>query len=141
MYPLSYGCKLDRGSLPSETLKSGSLGRGPSTGSAEGTASKGSSPWGIAQMCRFKFSPERPPRSRHRMSDRNRGITTKSLFGGLDFVVSLRPERSTELTPKSQAEVSGRGLSRTKTPTYHNRRNNLVLNLTWYKACLFIFRV
>ena len=55
--------RLDRGGLPSETLKSGSLERGESAGGAEGAVLGVSAPWLIAQMFRFKFSPERPPRS------------------------------------------------------------------------------
>ncbi len=55
--------RLDRGGLPSETLKSGSLERGESAGGTEEAILRVSAPWLIAQMCRFKFSPERPPRS------------------------------------------------------------------------------
>jgi hypothetical protein len=45
------------------SFKSGSLERGESAGGAEGAVLWESAPWVIAQMCRFKFSPERPPRS------------------------------------------------------------------------------
>jgi hypothetical protein len=55
--------RLDRDGLPSETLKSGSSERGESAGGAEGAVLRVSAPWLIAQMFRFKFSPERPPRS------------------------------------------------------------------------------
>jgi len=55
--------RLDRGGLPSETLKGGSLEKGKSEGGAEGAVLRVSTPWLIAQMFRFKFSPERPPRS------------------------------------------------------------------------------
>jgi hypothetical protein len=34
-----------------------------SAGSAEGTVLRAFTPWLIAKMCRFKFSPERPLRS------------------------------------------------------------------------------
>jgi hypothetical protein len=51
----------DQGGLPSETLKSGSLEGGQSADRAKRTVSRVSSPWLIAQMCRFKFSPERQP--------------------------------------------------------------------------------
>jgi len=43
--------------------QSGSLERGESAGGAEGAVLRESAPWLIAQMCRFKFSPERSPRS------------------------------------------------------------------------------
>ena len=55
--------RLDRDGLPSETLKNESLVRGESVGGSERTVLRVSAPWLIAQMCRFKFSPERPPRS------------------------------------------------------------------------------
>jgi len=52
---------LEQGSLPSETLKSGSLQTGQPRDVAEWIVLRVSLPWLIAQMCRFKFSPERPP--------------------------------------------------------------------------------
>ena len=55
--------RLDRGGLPSETSESGSLEEGQPAGTAEGTILGVSTPYFITQMCRFKFSPERPPRS------------------------------------------------------------------------------
>jgi hypothetical protein len=55
--------QLDRSGLPSETLKCGSLESGGSAGSAEGAVLRAFTPWLIAKMCRFKFSPERPLRS------------------------------------------------------------------------------
>ncbi len=63
--------RLNRGGLPSETLKSGSLDRGESKGGAEGAVLRVSAPWRIGQMCRFEFSPERPPRSWDRISNHN----------------------------------------------------------------------
>jgi hypothetical protein len=55
--------QLNRSGLPSETLKCGSLESGGSAGSAEGAVLRTFTPWLIAKMCRFKFSPERPLRS------------------------------------------------------------------------------
>ncbi len=54
--------QLGRGSLPSETLKSGSLEGGSSTGCAKGPALKGSALLLIPERSRFKFSLERSPR-------------------------------------------------------------------------------
>jgi len=54
---------LDRGGLPSETFKSGSLERGESVGDAEGGVLRMSASWLIAHICCFKFSSERPHRS------------------------------------------------------------------------------
>ena len=65
----------DQGGLPSETSKSGSFEGGQSTDRAGGTVSRVSSPWLIAQMCRFKFSPERRPWSFEHISPHDRGIT------------------------------------------------------------------
>jgi hypothetical protein len=65
----------DLGGLPSETLKSGSLEGGQSADRAERTVSRVSSPWLIAQMCRFKFSPERTTLVLWTYIPHNRGIT------------------------------------------------------------------
>jgi len=54
--------QLSRGGLPSETLKSGLLEVGDSAGSAKGVILKASALLFIFQRCRFKLSPERPPR-------------------------------------------------------------------------------
>jgi hypothetical protein len=56
--------QLDWGGLPSETLKCGLSERRESAGGAEGAFLRGSTPWLVVKMCRFKFSPERPPQSR-----------------------------------------------------------------------------
>jgi hypothetical protein len=58
-----YRAQVNRSGLPSETLKCGSLESGGSAGSAEGAVLRAFTPWLIAKMCRFKFSPERPLRS------------------------------------------------------------------------------
>jgi hypothetical protein len=52
-------------------LRSGSLQIGQSMGVAEGIVLMASTPWLVAQMCRFKFSPERPPCSCGSTSDLN----------------------------------------------------------------------
>ncbi|PIX21302.1 MAG: hypothetical protein COZ69_15540 [Deltaproteobacteria bacterium CG_4_8_14_3_um_filter_45_9] len=54
--------QLGRCSLPSETLKSGLLEGGSSTGCAKGFALKVSALLLIPERRRFKFSLERPPR-------------------------------------------------------------------------------
>jgi hypothetical protein len=64
----------DQGGLPSETLKSGSLEGGQSADRAERTVSRVSSPWLIAQMCRFKSSPERQPWSFGHISPITEGL-------------------------------------------------------------------
>ena len=63
------GHNMDANTLPGNPapsaggFKSESLERGESVGGAEGAVLRVCAPWLIAQMYRFKFSPERPPRS------------------------------------------------------------------------------
>jgi hypothetical protein len=53
----------DRSGLPSKNLKLRIIRGGGIGGSAEGAFLRIPKPWFISKMYRFKFSPERPPRS------------------------------------------------------------------------------
>jgi len=62
----------------------------------EGAALRVSAPWLIAQMCRFKFSPERPPQSP--------GMGSSPVTEGLRFRVSLG-----EIAPGRRKDPTGSG--------------------------------